>query len=347
MAKIDVVTKSPRMFIEMIVVSLVMLAIIIYLMAGQSPDQIFKMVSLFAIVAIRLMPSLSRISTGWGSIKAWAPVFEEVHGDIVNCEKFESSRRQQEVDKAAINFEKNIEMADVSFSYENSQRLALEHVSFSITKNSTIGFVGPSGAGKTTLIDIILGLLKPTSGKVLVDGADIHQSIRSWQDKIGYIPQAIYLCDDSIKSNIAFGLPSEQVDDQKVWHALRLAQLEEFIRSLPQGIETTIGERGIRLSGGQRQRIGIARALYNDPELLVMDEATAALDNETERSFMESLTNLSGAKTILIIAHRLTTVRKCDTILFFKNGKLVSAGPYDELLAQCTEFSQMAGLGAL
>jgi ATP-binding cassette, subfamily B, bacterial PglK len=187
-----------------------------------------------------------------------------------------------------------------------------------------------------------MGLLFPSSGEVLVDGMDIRRHLRSWQKKIGYIPQMIYLCDDTIKSNIAFGVATEDINDEKVWHALHLAQLEDFVRSLPSGINTVIGERGIRLSGGQRQRISIARALYHDPEVLVMDEATAALDNETERDFMAALGALSNEKTIIIIAHRLTTVQLCDKIFFLKGGQLLAEGKYNELLKDCPQFRDMA-----
>ena len=236
-------------------------------------------------------------------------------------------------------------MEGVGFYYENAKTPALEHVSLSILKNSLVGFIGPSGAGKTTAVDIILGLLEPSSGRVLVDGADIHSHLKSWQSTVGYIPQTIYLCDDTIRNNVAFGLDEKEISDEKVWHSLRLAQLDEFVRSLPQGIETTVGERGVRISGGQRQRIGIARAVYHDPQVIVMDEATAALDNETERLFMEALTGLSGQKTIIVIAHRLTTVQQCDKIFFLKDGKLVSEGKYLELSRDCQEFRKMAGVG--
>jgi len=337
----EVLSKNPRSFIEMIAVCLVMAVVIFYLMIGKTPEEVFGAISLFALAAIRLMPSLSRISSAMVTIKGNMPIFDEIHKDLVLCENFQIEKRQQEK-PGAISFDKNIEVKDVSFAYEGSTSLALNKISLNISKNKNIGFVGSSGAGKTTAIDIILGLLKPSSGVVLVDGQDIQPFLRSWQDKIGYIPQAIYLSDDTIKSNIAFGIDDQDIDEKKIWDALRLAQLDQFIRGLPHGIDTTIGERGVRLSGGQRQRIGIARALYNAPELLVMDEATAALDNETERAFMESLTSLSGNKTILIIAHRLTTVRQCDIIFFLKDGRVLSHGKYDELLAKCPEFQQMA-----
>ena len=310
-------------------------------MAGQAPDKILMTLSLFAIVAVRLMPSLNRISTAWGGIKFCAPAFDVIYDDLMYCERMDAQHQDLQ-EEGPILFQDKIEMRDVSFSYENSQTLALKSVSLEILKNTTVGFVGSSGAGKSTTVDIILGLLFPSLGEVLVDGVDIRGHLQSWQRKIGYIPQMIYLCDDTIKSNIAFGVAPEDIEEEKVWQALRLAQLEDFVRSLPLGLNTVIGERGIRLSGGQRQRISIARALYHDPEVLVMDEATAALDNETERDFMAALDGLSGGKTIIVIAHRLTTVQSCDKIFFLKEGQLVADGKYNELLKDCPQFRDMA-----
>ena len=210
------------------------------------------------------------------------------------------------------------------------------------TKHPIISVVGSSGAGKTTAIDLILGLLKPVVGEVLVDGMDIHRSLLSWQRQIGYVPQSIYLIDDSLRNNVAFGVKRELINDEMVWKALRLAQLESFVSELPQNLDTLVGENGVRFSGGQRQRIGIARALYHEPQVLIMDEATAALDNETERAFMESIEVLSGEKTIILIAHRITTVKNCDIVFFLNNGQLITSGTYDFLLSTNADFRQMA-----
>lgn len=342
MTKADVVTKSPRLFIETIVVAMIMGVMIWLLSFGTPSGQIFTIISLFAIVALRLMPSLNRISSSWTSIKFYLPSLEEVYGDLVYCEGIDRDRKAR-ASGGEISFARSLDMRDVGFSYENAKVRALDHVSLSISKNSTVGFVGASGAGKTTAIDLILGLLEPTEGSVTADGKNIHDNLRAWQNKLAYIPQAIYLCDDTIKNNVALGLEAQEIDEAKVWHALRLAQLEDFVRSLPQGLTTKIGERGVRLSGGQRQRIGIARALYNSPEVLVMDEATAALDNETERAFMDSLELLTGGMTILIIAHRLSTVRHCDKIFLLKSGNVIADGTYDQLLEQSPEFLAMVG----
>jgi len=211
-----------------------------------------------------------------------------------------------------------------------------------IPKHCSTGFVGHSGAGKTTIVDVILGLLPPTFGDVLVDGKSIKDNLPAWQCRIGYIPQSIYLSDDTIRRNIAFGLSDEQIDEDQIWSVLESAQLKEFVSSLPDKLGTFIGERGIRLSGGQRQRIGIARALYHNPEVLIMDEGTASLDNETEWGIMQAVKNLSGKKTLIIIAHRLGTVKNCDRLYFIRNGEVVDYGTYDELLDKSKEFRAMA-----
>jgi ATP-binding cassette subfamily C protein len=339
--KNDAMLKSLRLFIEAIIVVLIMSGMAIFLMMGQSPDKLLMTLSVFAVVAVRLMPSLNRISAAWGSVKFSALAFDAIYDDLLNCERMDAGYKEMDQGEP-VPFEGKIEMRNVSFFYEKTEVPAVKSISIEILKNTTVGFVGPSGAGKSTVVDIVMGLLLPSSGVVLAGGVDTRRHLRSWQKKIGYIPQMIYLCDDTIKSNIAFGVESKDINEKKVWEVLRLAQLDDFIRAQPLGINTVIGERGVRLSGGQRQRISIARALYHDPEILVMDEATAALDNETERDFMAALNSFSNNKTIIIIAHRLTTVQQCDKIFFLKDGQLVAEGKYDELLKNCPQFRDMA-----
>lgn len=207
----------------------------------------------------------------------------------------------------------------MSFHYPDTDTYVLKNISFSIRKNESTALIGPSGAGKTTLADIILGALEPVEGGVYVDGVDIREHMAAWHKNLGYIPQTIYLMDDTVRNNIAYGIPEDEVDENKIWKALEQAQLKEFIQSLDKGLDTEIGEGGVRLSGGQRQRIGIARALYHDPEVLVLDEATSALDNETESAVMEAIDNLSGKKTLIIIAHRLTTIKNCNVVYEVKD----------------------------
>lgn len=340
MARGNVVTTSIRFFTELVIVVVMMSLMIGFLLISQDFQKAFMTISLFAIVAVRLMPSLNRISSGLSTIRFYIRSFREVYDDIMFCEKRIKAHLVEKSDKKIV-FNESIEVKQVSFTYENTTKVVLENVSLTIKKNSIVGFIGPSGAGKTTMIDIILGLLVPTKGQVLVDGEDIQQKLSSWQRKIGYIPQTIYLADDTIRNNIAFAVDKKDINEEHVWEALRLAQLEDFVKSLPQGLDTFVGERGVRLSGGQKQRIGIARALYNHPEIIVMDEATSALDNETEREFMKALDFLSGKKTILIIAHRLTTVQHCDNIFFFKEGKFLIEGTYNDLLSKSMDFQKM------
>ncbi|MCX4315549.1 MAG: ATP-binding cassette domain-containing protein, partial [Lachnospiraceae bacterium] len=221
-----------------------------------------------------------------------------------------------------LTFEREITLQNISYSYPNSEQHVLEHAQMSVPVGKSVGIVGTSGAGKTTAVDIMLGLLNPQEGQVLADGVDVMSVYTEWLSHIGYIPQTIFMLDDTIRANVAFGLAREEQTDEQVWYALQEAQLAEFVRSLPEGLDTQIGERGVRLSGGQRQRIGIARALYTNPELLIFDEATSALDNETEAAIMESINSLHGRKTMVIIAHRLQTIEGCDMVYRVKDGRI-------------------------
>ncbi|MDZ7693112.1 MAG: ATP-binding cassette domain-containing protein [Balneolaceae bacterium] len=228
------------------------------------------------------------------------------------------------------------------YSYPESSEQALDGVSVTIPKGKAIGFVGESGAGKTTIVDVLLGLMKPTKGKITVDGKDIHENLSGWQQNIGYIPQSIYLADDTLRQNIAFGLPKKEIDDEKIKQAVISAQLSKLLENLPEGLDTIIGENGARLSGGQRQRVGIARALYHNPDVLVMDEATSALDNITEKQVTEAIESLIGERTIIMIAHRLTTVMNCDRLYLMEEGRVIQEGTYDELVEKSSLFREMA-----
>jgi ATP-binding cassette, subfamily B, bacterial PglK len=231
-----------------------------------------------------------------------------------------------------IEFRHTLNLQNITYSYAKSSELALKDVSFSIHKGESIALIGKSGSGKTTLVDVILGLLKLEKGDILVDGTSIYSNIRSWQNLVGYIPQSIFLIDDTIERNIAFGVSDRVIDKTRLEQVIQVAQLKELIEQLPQGIQTQVGERGVRLSGGQRQRIGIARALYHEREILVLDEATAALDNETESLISEAINSLAGQKTLIIIAHRLSTVQKCDRIYVLEKGRVINSGSYQEVV---------------
>jgi len=332
---------STRFIVETVTITLVLGVVLTLLTLGRNPGSILATFSLFAVAAIRLMPTVNRFVAALIQIRFGIPSLDEIHAHLNECEKFVTHTSEIKHEEK-MTFENQIELRDISFRHDESEKLSLDSIMLSIPKRATVGFVGPSGAGKTTIVDIIIGLSKPLAGKVLVDGKDIHESIFSWQNQIGYIPQSIYLLDDTVRNNVAFGLPEDSIDDKKVWNALKLAQLDEFVKSKEKGLDTMVGENGVRVSGGQRQRIGIARALYFEPHVLVMDEATGALDNETERVLMGSIETLGRQKTIIIIAHRLTTVKNCDMIFYLDQGRLMASGPYESLIEKSSEFRQLA-----
>ena len=293
--------------------------IIIFLLAGRSISTMMQQLSAFALAAVRLMPSANRMNTYINQIAFYEPSLDVVIRELNDCTSY---KYQDEIENGLI-FSKEILLQNVSFHYPESEVYVLEKVDLKIPIGHSVGFVGHSGSGKSTAVDIILGLLKPQTGKVLIDGIDIEKAYNTWLSKVGYIPQMIYMLDDTIRRNVAFGEEETEIQDEKIWEALKDAQLLEFVKDLPEGLETKIGERGVRLSGGQRQRIGIARALYNQPDILIFDEATSALDNETEAAVMEAIDFLKGKKTMIIIAHRLETIRNCDIVYRVEKGKIV------------------------
>ena len=311
----------PRLWIELLAVTGLATLVLTMLAQGRDAASILPTLGLFAAAAFRLMPSVSRVLGAVQSLRYSRPainlMFEELRLDAP-----EPAIKT----KHTVILQTHIQLFNVSYAYPGASSSALNGLLLTIQKGETVGFIGPSGAGKSTLVDVILGLFTPNSGMVTVDGQDIQQDLRAWQDQIGYVPQSIYLTDDTLKRNVAFGLPNKQIDDVAVKRAIQSAQLEEFIDSLPQGLETMVGERGIRLSGGQRQRIGIARALYHDPAVLVLDEATSALDTDTESGIMQAVTALRGSKTILIVAHRVSTVAHSDRVYRMDHGRLVEEG---------------------
>ena len=308
----------PRLLIESFVISVILSVIIFLLLKGINASEIIIQMAVFAMAAFRLMPSMNRMQIAVNLLMFFKPSLDVVYRDLKNTNVV----GYVEIDNDKIlNIKKNICISNISYKYPNTDKYIFKNISLNIQKGKSIGLVGHTGAGKTTMIDVILGLLNPTEGSIIVDGVDVHKNKKSWFSKIGYVPQFIYLTDDTIKNNILF-YDDENVSEDKLNTVIEQAQLKEFIDSLPKGLETIVGERGIRLSGGQRQRIGIARALYKKPEILVLDEATSSLDNETEKAVMQAIERLYGKITMLVIAHRLTTIEKCDEIYEIKNEKL-------------------------
>ena len=307
----------PRLWLELLAVIGLVTLVLVMIGQGKSMEGLLPTLGLFAAAAFRLMPSVNRVLGAIQGVRYALPVIDTLHSEILFLDETKPPRHGQ-----PLSLKNELAIDHVSFQYPSAKALALDEVSLSISQGSSVGFIGGSGAGKSTLVDIILGLLTPISGAVKIDGTDIQTSLRSWQDKIGYVPQSIFLTDDTLRRNVAFGLHNDQIDEAAVWSAIRAAQLEQFVNDLPQGLDTQVGERGVRLSGGQRQRIGIARALYHSPSVLVLDEATSSLDTYTERGVMDAVRALKGDKTLLIVAHRLSTVEHCDRIFRLEQGRL-------------------------
>ena len=320
--KQQIISNIPKPIFEAACVTSFMVVVIIEIYRGTNLRTFIPVISAFAIAAFRLLPSFSRITSNINSITYNSPAVNAVYEDLLEANMLVKNTAKYKKNDNIIEFNKDIIISGVSFGYPNTNRSVLDDVSLQIPVNKSVAFIGPSGAGKTTLADLILGILTPNKGEIKVDGVDIGDNMYAWHEHLGYIPQNIYLMDDTIRNNILFGIPKDEADDNLVWEALKNAQLSDFVKSLDDGLDTMIGERGVRLSGGQRQRIGIARALYNNPKLLVLDEATSALDNDTETAVMEAIDELKGKKTLIIIAHRLTTIRNCDIVFEIVDGKV-------------------------
>ncbi len=336
--RLTFVTQIPRLAGEIIILSSIA-GVVFYLTAirGQSFGEMVPVLGVFAAASLRILPSINRVTVYAQQIRRSLAAVDALYRD------YHSILGQREVlgDGTPISLNREVRIENIAFRYPSADHAALENLSLTINRNETVAFVGASGSGKSTLADIILGLLVPTNGRILVDGADIREHLRSWQDHIGYVPQHIVLADTTLRRNIAFGIPDAEIDDARIATVAEVAQISAFIGKLPKGLDTVVGEHGIRLSGGQRQRIGIARALYHDPEFLVFDEATSALDNLTEEEFVQALEALHGSKTIIVIAHRLTTVKKCDRLFFLSGGKVLDSGTFDELVARSPDFRQV------
>lgn len=319
----------PRTYLELLAVMGLAVLILFMASSGKSFELLLPVLGVFAAAAFRVIPSANRIMTALQGIRYGRPVVDMLYTEFGLIRTAEDSLITGE----SILFNHELAIKDISFKYPGSDMNVLDSVSLNIKKGESIAFIGPSGSGKSTLVDIILGLLKPDSGMIIVDHINTLTNIRSWQNQLGYVPQSIYLTDDSLRNNIAFGIAAQEISDIQISKAIKSAQLDEFIETLPEGLETFVGERGVRLSGGQKQRIGIARALYHDPKIMIFDEATSALDGETESGVMEAISALKGIKTVIIIAHRLSTVINCDRIYSLEKGKIVKIGSPKEVLA--------------
>lgn len=327
--KYNLYNSTPRLLIESVaIVGMIGYMLISILYWHVDVKDLISPLTVLAAAAARLLPSANRINNYLTSIAYFEPFLmnvsdnlqEEINDSSISYNS-EDYRKKLETKKLPVN--KTISLKDITYKYPGADRYVLNHADMEVPVGKSVGIVGTSGAGKTTIVDVMLGLLQTESGHIYADGVDVMENYSGWLKNIGYIPQTIFMIDSTIRKNVAFGYADEDIDDAKVWQALKEASLDEYVKSLPEGLDTKIGERGIRLSGGQRQRIGIARALFEDPEVLVLDEATSALDNETEAAIMDSINKLHGRKTLVIIAHRLQTIEKCDMVYNIKDGKAV------------------------
>lgn len=340
--------RSIRMIFPVLVQSGLIVVVVLFICISQflpssNPGALTTVMGVFAAASLRLIPSANGLINAFQSVRNNSYSVDVVYADLKAIEHLE--RDQKRLNAAAmkakahsperlkpLSFYRALELQDVSYRYPNASENSIQNVSLKIQRGESIGLIGKSGAGKTTLVDIILGLLEPQQGNILVDGESIYENLRGWQDLVGYIPQFIFLTDDTIARNVAYGVPDAAIDYDRLQTAIKAAQLEDLVNQLPQGLDTKVGERGVRLSGGQRQRVGIARALYHEREVLVLDEATAALDNETEHLVSEAIQALSGQKTLIIIAHRLSTIQGCDRIYQLERGRIVRSGTFQEIV---------------
>ncbi len=321
----NVFSSIPKLVIEAACMSGIMVYMAIMILSGQELASMLPQLSAFALVAMRLMPCASRVSTYLANAEYYKPALEYIASNedfIKYREQNVNEKEKDALEYSPMSLKERIELKGITFKYENTEKYIFDNADMSVKVGESVGIVGSSGAGKTTIVDILLGLLRPEEGTILCDGNDVTKDYAAWLSNIGYIPQTISLIDDSIRANVAFGYMEGTFNDEQVWKVLEEAQLKEFVEQLPEGLDTKVGERGVRLSGGQRQRIGIARALFHNPELLILDEATSALDNDTEAAIMEAINHFHGKKTMLIIAHRLKTIENCDVIYRVENGKI-------------------------
>ena len=334
--------EAPKYWVELVALG-TMVSLVLYLLVVNDGNLalILPELGVFAMASYKLMPAFQQVYGNLTYIKSSGSALDSIKDDLLECKNSKFILAENLTTQHKL--KSSIELKDLSFKYPDKSNEALSKVNLQIKSNSVVGIVGESGSGKSTLIDIILGLIPPTSGEMLIDGVSLNSdNLRQWQNSIGYVPQSIFLADASIRSNIAFGLHEDNINDERVNKAIKLANLGDYVTSLPKGINTLVGEKGVQLSGGQRQRIAIARALYNDPDVIVFDEATSALDGLTEKVIMDSIYELSQNKTIILIAHRLNTVKDCDVIYLFDNGLLIDHGEFEEMKVRNKNFKLMA-----
>lgn len=346
-AKTQTYLLLPRIVVEAaLIVSVILIVLLSQILFRSSYEELIPSLSVFAVASIRLIPSSSQFLQAISRMRTGSYALSMLYNDLRELEVYGSDHkpsfakgmssdaegRIQEFSQKKMSFERQIVLQSISYKYPQSDTLAVKNLSLSIKKGESVAFIGKSGAGKTTLADIILGLLQPSGGDIKVDGLSIYEDIRLWQNLIGYIPQSIFLLDDTVERNIAFGMPDHLIDQDRLMSAIESAQLSELVSELPLGIRTSVGERGVRLSGGQRQRIGIARALYHEREILVLDEATSALDNETEQLISKAIDSLTGNKTLIVIAHRLSTIKNCNKVFFLNKGEIEVSGTYESVI---------------
>ena len=323
-----VMNNTPRLLIETVFIAAMLSFILVYLLEDGDITVLMPQLMAFAAAAIRVMPATNRINTYLSEIAYAQPCLDYLYENLTENMKQDVNGSvtgltgETEEEKTALALTDKIVLDHISYTYPNTDKPIFTDAHMEVRKGQSVGIMGPSGAGKSTIVDILLGLLHVQAGTITCDGRDIFENYPSWLSRIGYIPQSIYLIDESIRDNIAFGIDADKIDDKRIWEVLEEAQLKSFVEELPEGLETTIGDRGVRISGGQRQRLGIARALYHNPEILVFDEATSALDGDTEAAVMEAVNSFHGKKTMVIIAHRLNTIAKCDVIYKVENGKI-------------------------
>jgi ABC-type multidrug transport system fused ATPase/permease subunit len=340
----SVLRTLPRYFIEAIGLGS-MLVVVLFLLAKQADIRAtIPLISVFAFGSYRMLPAMQGVYSNTMALRFYAPVAESMEGELRVVAGSKRHDAEEATEDEALTFRKQIELVNLGFGFSEARGRVLNGISLTIPAGGFVGFAGETGAGKSTLADVILGLVPPDTGEIRLDGSILEGRLTArWQRILGYVPQDIFLADDTIENNIAFGLPPDRVDKDAVREAARLAQIDVFINDeLPDGYETVVGERGVRLSGGQRQRIGIARALYHRPDVLVMDEATSMLDGETEARVFSAVEKLAGEMTLIVIAHRLTTIRRADTIYLLDKGSIAAQGSYDELMMNSQQFRNMA-----